>query len=367
MSDQIFSSKVKNYRKNELLALEIEKCYIPSKYSEIFGYEVISRTSPKFANRKLLKKTRHIVLSVIRSRRNDYMIYVKGTTLGGIGIRIESGPYPEFKQKYINKALSKWSKLAYRTDQRIIKKHDTRVDHVKSSCGLGTSNSSKRKKDIILGISSKEKYVNEMGYNIIRGPIYTPLSSDKKVLVYTFFNDTGKIQLKVDGVTLTGENLSFKSKGYDKTSEIDVNDSIEKWSEKAYDLDIKKLRIRNIQQKKTTNNIDKVSKPKNNQKEDRQQESKSKILANSIGYDLKMSDSKEPANIETKTLVYSLIQDRERVKILVSGITESGQEVKVETKSYDKFEDSFLVGAIRKWKANAKKLKLKSKNKCKSN
>lgn len=179
----------------------------------------------------------------------------------------------------------------------------------------------------------------------------------KRLLSWEFgSNEEGKSCIIVTGRTIGGTPLETKYYWSGKYGKKYFYGAIAKWSRLAFDLD-----SGNVQE-----HLSKILFFENFSKENVEKYPKSSAFTNELGYKLvKYSDIKD-TDIKSRTLIYSFLKEDFKIKIKVIGINKNGKEVSVETRGYDETNDTYLVGAIRKWYAKSGNLKKRHISKCKS-
>lgn len=244
----------KQIRRFEYVSEQLAKCEDPRNYANMFGYKVFEKSVIDEREIKKITKGRYLTYKLVNCHNRWKKIVIKGKTLGGIGLTVNSSGFKEFKKSILNQIVEKWSKNAYYID----KKNDLRFQRKMDPFGIEshqiepepTNKNSKSKSSTLEKESKKfsrylefskltvpDKYAEMFGYEI---KMLSPKKiKHRRVLTYKIDPAGDLFKISIKGRTLGGEMVQVSTKPFDVFREVDLKNAVSKWSGCAYRVDSK--------------------------------------------------------------------------------------------------------------------------------
>lgn len=247
----------KQIRRFQYVSEQLAKCKDPRHYVDKFEYKVFEKSSVDEREIKKVTKGRYLTYRVVSCYKYGQKIVMKGKTLGGIGLTVNSTGFKEFKHSILNQTVEKWSKNAHRIDKKNDLRFQRKMDpfgiesHQVKHKPMSKKNRNSKSKSSTLEKESKkfsrylefskctvpDKYAEMFGYEVEMLSSVSPKIKHRRVLTCRIDPVGDLFKISIKGRTLGGEMIQVATKPFDVFREINLKNAVSKWSGCAYRVD----------------------------------------------------------------------------------------------------------------------------------
>lgn len=218
-------------------------------YHKKLGYEIVE--GPVHPSSKKDKKR---LVCTVCTDNDSYQIMVEGRIRSGRSLKIRTKKFKQPNEISIKDAVQKWNVAAYKSDNPIAKPEKFNIKNRKkyNVAKKNTRKSFSKKQELerfdlatrmrsfveFKRCRGPQYYVEDFGYDVLRGFPYKPSINGKRALVYTIENQNNQIRIKIEGETISGKKVKIRTREYDSFKDDYLIGAISKWSYAAHKTEL---------------------------------------------------------------------------------------------------------------------------------